>query len=218
LEIERGTEIRGKVVSQGTTAVPPEKIKISLHSLDTMPEAFATIIGAISVDPNGDFSASDLPKARYTLQVTGLPETAYVADIRQGGTTVFDAGLNFGNEPGATIEIVVDANGATIEGNVQSGDRKPFSNATVVLVPPANHRQNALMYKSAQTDEKGNFSMKGVPPGEYTIFAWESVPPTAWMNTEFLAKYQSHGHPIVATPGTHLDAQPELIPDNMNAR
>jgi hypothetical protein len=218
VDIERGTEMRGKVVSQGTTSIPVEKIKINLHSQDTMPEAFATIAGAISVDSNGEFVAADLPKARYTLQVSGLPDSAYVADIRQGGTTIFDAGLTLGNQPGATIEIVVDANGATIEGSVQGADKKPFPNATVVLVPPASHRQNAMMYKTAQTDDKGSFSMKGVPPGEYTIFAWESAPPTAWMNSEFLAKYQSHGHPVVATSGSRQDTQPELIPDSINVR
>jgi hypothetical protein len=218
VDIERGTEIRGKVVSQGTTAVPAEKIKIILHSQDTIPEAFATITGPISVDSTGEFSAPDLPKARYSLQLSGLPETAYVADIRQGGTTIFDAGLTVGNQPGASIDIVVDVNGATIEGSVQGADKKPFPNATVVAVPPANHRQNAMMYKTAQTDDKGSFSMKGVPPGEYTIFAWESVPSTAWMNSEFLSKYQAHGRLIVATPGTRVDTQPELIPDDINRR
>jgi len=147
-----------------------------------------------------------------------LPEIAYVADIRQGGTTIFDAGLTLGNQPGSTLEIVVNANGATIDGNVQAAEQKPAVNTTVVLVPPASHRQNALMYKTAQTDEKGNFSMKGVAPGEYTIFAWESVPPTAWMNSEFLSKYQAHGHPLAVTSGTRIDVQPEWIPDDINRR
>jgi hypothetical protein len=215
VDIERGTEIRGKVTTRGTAAIPVDKIKINLHSQDTMPEAFATIVGAISVDSNGDFAAPDLPRAKYSLQITGLPESAFVADIRHGGTTIFDAGLVVGTPPGATLEILVDSNGATIEGSVLGSDRKPFSNATVVLVPPTSHRQNAMMYKSAQTDEKGRFTMNGVPPGEYTIFAWESVPPTAWMNAEFLAKYQGHGQPIVVTASTRLEAQPELIPANM---
>jgi hypothetical protein len=122
------------------------------------------------------------------------------------------------HSPRGPVIVQVNANGATIDGNVQTADQKPFSNATVVLVPPATHRQNAMMYKSAQSDEKGSFSMKGVPPGEYMIFAWESVPPTAWMNSEFLAKYEGRGRPIVATPGTRLDTQPELIPDNITRK
>jgi hypothetical protein len=88
----------------------------------------------------------------------------------------------------------------------------------VVLVPPASDRQNALRYKTTQTDEKGNFALKGVPPGEYSLFAWENVPFTAWMNSDFLAKYKDRGSAVVVSQGTRLEAQPELIPDDINRR
>jgi hypothetical protein len=73
-----------------------------------------------------------------------------------------------------------------------------------------------MMYKNAQTDDEGHFSIKGVAPGEYSMFAWENVYPTAWMNSDFLAKYQNRAHPVMASQGTHLDAQLELIPDDIN--
>jgi hypothetical protein len=218
LQIQKGTEIRGKVVSQGTTSVPMDKIKINLRSQDTMPDAFAIIVGTISVDASGNFSAPDIASARYSLQVTGLPETAYVADIRQGGTTIFNTGFTAGNQPATLLEIVVNANGGTIEGNVQTLDHKPVPNSMVVLVPPESDRQNAMKYKTAPADEKGNFSMKGVPPGEYTLFAWESVPLTAWMNSDFLAKYQTRGRQVIAKQGTRVDVQLDLIPDDINRR
>jgi hypothetical protein len=172
-----------------------------------MPDAFATIVGTISVDASGNFSAPDIASARYMLQVSGLPETAYVADIRQGGTTVFNTGFSVGNQPALPLEIVVSANGGTIEGNVQTSEHKPAASSMVVLVPPADQRQNALLYKNTPTDEKGNFSLKGVPPGEYTLFAWESVPFTAWMNPDFLSKYQDRGRAVVVSQGTRLEAQ-----------
>jgi hypothetical protein len=147
-----------------------------------------------------------------------LPETAYVADVRQGGTTVFDSGFTLGNQPGTLIEVLVNSNGATIEGSVQTADKKPSANATVVLVPPASHRQNALLYKTVQTDENGRFSLKGVAPGEYTLYAWANVPNTAWMNSDFLAKYQNRGRAVVVSQGNRLEAQLELIPDDINRR
>jgi hypothetical protein len=213
LQIQKGTTIRGKVVGQGTTALPMDKIKINLRSQDTMPDAFAIIVGAISVDSGGNFSAPDIPSARYSLQVSGLPETAYVADIRQVGATIFNTGFVVGSEPAIPLEIVVNANGATIEGIVQTPDSKPAGVTTVVLVPPAADRQNAMKYKSMETDNNGSFSMKGVPPGEYTLFAWESVPFTAWMNSDFLAKYQNRGHRVLVSQGTRVNVQLEQIPD-----
>lgn len=218
LEIKKGTEIRGQVVTQGTTSIPMDKLRINLHSRDTIPEAFATIIGAIVVDSSGAFATTDVPGAKLTLQLTGLPDTAYVADIRQAGTSVFDSGLTVGIDPVTQIEIVVNANGETIQGNVQNAEHKPAANATVVLVPPAIHRLNVMMYKTAQSDDTGHFSLKGIPPGEYTLYAWESVPPTAWMNEEFLAKFPNRGHAINATQGTRADIVLDLIPDAIGAR
>jgi protocatechuate 3,4-dioxygenase beta subunit len=218
LSIQKGSEISGKIVNQGTSPIPLDRVRLSLHSLDTLPESFATIVGSIPVDADGSFSAKDIAAAKYSLQVTGLPETAYVVDIRQGGTSIFDGGMTVGEQAVTSIEVLVGSNTATLDGNVQSADRKPVANATVVLVPPVSHRSNSMMYRMAHTDENGNFSMKGIPPGEFTLFAWENVYPTAWMNADFLAKYQNRGRPIAASQGSHIDAQVDVIPDDTNRR
>jgi hypothetical protein len=218
LQIQPGSELRGKVVGQGNTSIAMDKIKIRLRQLDSMPEGYAVIVGDISVDPKGEFSTQNVPNARYALRLTGLPETAYVADIQQGGTTVFDSGFTLGNEPGTLIELLVNSNGATIEGSVQTANKKLSINSTVVLVPSTIHRQNDLMYKTAKTDEKGQYSLKGVAPGEYTVYAWENVPTTAWMNSEFLAKYANRGRQLVISQGTRADVQLELIADDASGR
>ena len=121
-----------------------------------------------------------------------------------------------GSPPATPFEIIVNGNGGTIEGNVQSPVRKPAGDTTVVLVPPAGNRQNAMKYKSMQTDDKGHFSMKGVPPGEYTLFAWESVPFTAWMNSDFLARYQNRGRQVLVTLGTRMNVLLDQIQDDSN--
>jgi len=218
LRIQQGTEINGKVVFQGNATAPMDRIRVALRSLDTMPDSFAIIVGSISVDASGNFSAPDIASAKYGIQVAGLPQTAYVADIRQGGLSVFNSGFTVGNQPAIPLEIVVNANGATIEGSVHSTDRKPVASSTVVLVPPVTDRQNTMKYKTATTDDKGNFSMKGVPPGDYTLFAWESVSSTAWMNSEFLARYQNRGRPVVAGQGASLNVQLDVIPNDVARR
>jgi hypothetical protein len=42
----------------------------------------------------------------------------------------------------------------------------------------------------------GKFQIHGVAPGEYKIFAWETVLLTAWQNAEFLSKYESQGSAV----------------------
>jgi len=58
-------------------------------------------------------------------------------------------------------------------------------------------------------------SMIGVPPA---LFAWENVFSTAWMNSDFLAKYQNRGRAVVATAGASQNVPLSLIPDEINRR
>jgi hypothetical protein len=52
--------------------------------------------------------------------------------------------------------------------------------------------------------------MKGIASGSYKIFAWESIPATAWLNAEYLSKYEDQGR-VLTVPGS-LDAALSLIP------
>lgn len=211
--VSLGAPLSGEVLVNGTggSAIKPESMRLILRSLDTTPASFVNSIGAIPVDAAGKFTALNVPEARYTFQVTGLPATAYVADIRQGGTSVMDNGFVH-DQSAAPIQIIVDANGVTLQGTVVNADGKPAANATVVLVPPQARRQNALLYKNVSTNETGTFTLRGVAPGTYTAFAWESVPPGAWQNAEFLARYEARGHQINLSAASVAEVQLNVIP------
>ena len=211
--VNLGAPLSGEVLVNGTggSAIRRESIRLNLRSLDTTPASFVSLVGTIPVDTAGKFAAVNVPEARYTFQVSGLPATAYVADIRQGGTSVMDNG--FVHDQSATpIQIVVDANGVTLQGTVVNADGKPAANATVVLVPPQGRRQTALLYKNVTTNETGSFTLRGVSPGPYTIFAWESVPPGAWQNAEFISKYEARGQQISLRALSVAEVQLNVIP------
>jgi hypothetical protein len=45
-------------------------------------------------------------------------------------------------------------------------------------------RQNPARYVVTVSNAQGQFMMRGVPPGNYKAFAWESVLPGAYENAE----------------------------------
>ena len=211
--VNAGVMLTGEVLVNGTagTAVRPEALRLTLRTLDTMPTQLISQIGTIPVDANGKFSTPGVPEARYTFQVTGMPSSAYVADIRQGGASVMDSG--FGMDGSATpVQVVIDSTGSTLQGIVQNSEGKPAAAATVVLIPPLARRQNLLLYRNATTDDDGRFTLRGIPPGPYTIFAWESIPPTAWQNAEYLQKYENRGRTLNVTANGTSEVQLSLIP------
>ena len=54
--------------------------------------------------------------------------------------------------------------------------------------------------------------MQSLTPGEYKLFAWESVEPGAWQDPAFIAAYESAGRTIQIYEGTSENLQLPVIP------
>jgi protocatechuate 3,4-dioxygenase beta subunit len=216
ITVSPGITLRGEMIftGPGAATVHPETSRIQLQTVGSLPPQVASVIGAVAVDDMGKFQIANLSEGRYRMNVL-TPPGAYVASIQQGGTNVFDDGFNI-DKQNAEVPIRIEINlaGETVEGNVQTAQKKDAANAMVVLVPPLNRRNNPALYKTATTDDKGHFTIRGVAPGLYTALAWESVLPGAYQNAEFLDKYQSRGRAINVQAGVRSETQLDLIQGN----
>ena len=93
---------------------------------------------------------------------------------------------------------------------IQRGSLHP--GATVVLVPDTKHRDHADLFKRTASDTSGHFSIKGISPGEYKLFAWEDVENDAYQDPEFLQPFENQGESVTIREGSHEDRQLKLIP------
>jgi hypothetical protein len=82
---------------------------------------------------------------------------------------------------------------------------------TVALVPSPSRRFVQSYYKTAIVGPGGEFSIRGVPPGVYELFAWDSVPETAWLNPEFLSRWEGRGQVISVEAGRSINARPRRL-------
>jgi hypothetical protein len=136
---------------------------------------------------------------------------AYVEDIRENGLSVYDNGLRVGKEAPGTIEILLKTNGGNIAGVVVDSKQDPKAGALVTLVPPDGRRQNPALYKTATSDAMGRFTIRGIAPGPYKIFAWENLQNGAYQNPDFLLKYEERGRVLNVLPATTANAQVNAI-------
>ena len=86
---------------------------------------------------------------------------------------MFDSGIDINSQTGE-IQVIVNTNGGKVQGSVIDAKQKPAASARIVLVPPESRRQNLQLYKVALTDNSGNFTITGIAPGDYKLFAWET--------------------------------------------
>jgi len=150
------------------------------------------------LEPAGTFQISSPTPGELRLRVTGLPADAYIKEGRLGSKDVLNQALVFDGSPDAVLEVTLGAKGGRIEGTAgQAG-------VLVVLVPD-QHRDRLDLYKTATTDAAGRFTFRGVAPGEYRVFAWSSLEPYAYFDSDVLKQSESGSSPVHITEATTVN-------------
>jgi hypothetical protein len=136
----------------------------------------------------------------------------YLADVRQNAQSVYDTGFEVNSGNAAPLEIVLGAGAGTVTGVVVDGPTKIVPGATVVLVPETRRRNNRALYTSAISDASGRFTLRGVAPGDYKVFAWESIPTFAHVNAAFIARHEDRGKLVHVNQQGTVTAELTIIP------
>ncbi len=189
---------------------------MQLRSRELYPSLFDTAAANLTSDATGVYLFPGVPESLYTVTVSGVPQNSYVADIREGGASIYDSGLAVGERAETLIDVLVSSGAQSIRGTVRNAEGKPAASATVVLVPPAARRQNPSLFRTFRTNFNGEFSVNNVAPGDYKLFAWETLPNTAYMNAAFMEKYELRGRPVTLAPGGDSNFELTLIPYEPN--
>jgi len=82
----------------------------------------------------------------------------------------------------------------------------------VVLVPDEPRRAQTRLYKDATTDQYGRFTIVGIAPGGYKLFAWEDVEDGAYEDPDYLKAFEDLGEPRTIRERSRESAQLKLIP------
>jgi hypothetical protein len=145
------------------------------------------------------------------VNVSGLPTGYYVKAINYGQQDAKANGLAYTGSNDA-IEIVVSPHGATVEGLVHNHGGDPVSGATVVLAPPPEQRSDSQRFRVARTDQNGHFSLKGLEPNDYTVYAWEDIEPGEYMDPDVLNEAENHGKSLKLKESGQESLDLESIP------
>jgi protocatechuate 3,4-dioxygenase beta subunit len=105
----------------------------------------------------------------------------------------------------------VGIDGGYIEGTVTDDAGKPVANATVIGVPDIALRSQFDLYQRGESDQHGNFRLRGIKPGSYSFYAWSSMDDESYMDPEFLARYESAKTDLSVAPNQHQTLALKLI-------
>ncbi len=158
-----------------------------------------------SVDHLGNFEWKNINAGDYVVQVYGGDgQGSFLKSVTLGGR---DVSSGFTASGPATLELVVSTKGGAIEGSVVEKEKDvddvhPVANATVVAVPEEKYRRLADHFATGATDQRGVFTIRGLHPGSYTLYAWQDLEDGIWRDPAFLKSQEANGTAVQVEEGS----------------
>jgi hypothetical protein len=198
----------------GTVAVEgeqPEQFGLQIY--------FSTLKGIYRagnhpVGADGAFAITGAPAEVSQLQIGNVPAGKYVKSIHFGDRDLKNGQIDLTNGAGASLNIVLGADGGEVDGYVENSDGQPTAAAQVILAPAEEYEARSDLLKQSVSDPSGNFRIKDVAPGEYKVFAWQSNAEDAIQSAEFRKPFESKSAAVTVGPKEKASVQLSLITDS----
>src|SRR5436309_2363504 len=167
ISLGSGATFQGRVTVSGPGSLTSDRISVALFPVDEDEQ----LGGHGRVKKDGTFEITSVKDGNYAIRLWGLEHDWYVKSVRLGADDILEKGLQL--EKGASggrLEVVVSSASAQVEGSVNEGSEAMIG-AHVRITPDPETPYNRFRSRSAKTDQAGNFSITGLAPGEYRVFA-----------------------------------------------
>ena len=175
------------------------------------------------VAADGSFEWKSVPPGNYFVQIAGeggglngpMNGDLFLKSVLVGGRETGDAGVSVS---GGTVQLdlIASGDGGVVEGIATDSKGGPAANAVVVAVPEMRLRARVERYRKTVSDQSGRFTLRGVEPGEYTIFSWESVDGEAYYDPEFLKNYEGQGSGLKVGEGERKTVRVGVIAEGQD--
>jgi hypothetical protein len=79
-------------------------------------------------------------------------------------------------------------------------------------MPEEKFRKRSERYAKATTDQRGQFSMRGLIPGQYFLLAWESLDGDSYLDPDFRKPYEDQVVAVTAEKAGQSQVSLKVLP------
>jgi len=171
-----------------------------------------------SVDRAGNFEWKDVTPGNYIVQIFGGDgrNGFFLKSVQMGGR---DIAAGFMASGPSFVDLVVSNGGGTIEGTVveREGEKDadgehPAPNAIVEAVPEEKYRKLPDHFAIGATDQNGRFTIRGLAPGNYLLYAWQNVDESVYRDPDFLKSQEANGLAAKVEENSHQQVELKMSP------
>ncbi|GEM_PF-6825164 len=201
-------DLPGKVTVNGNPAVKASDLRMVLST--KLPQAWSDQFEEVS--PGGTFTFKNISEGPASVSVSGC-RNCYVKSVKLGGDPYPPSRIDITREAASVgLEITIGMDGAQVTGMVVDDNQKSAVKAYVVVVPETPSALNQGFYRTAFTDNQGQFGIVGLPAGDYLVFAWPSPQGAAFEDPSFIEQHRDDGLSVTLMGGQIRNLQLHLLP------
>ena len=192
--------------------VPKDLMQCTVYLRAVDDDDSASGAGAASsarLDRFGNFQWTSVMPGTYTAQFNGDDDPDLFLKYVRIGASNTDGSFRLTGQ--TSLEVVVSPQGGVLEGAVQDND-KPASNVAVVAVPEEKYRKVTERYRAGTTDQNGHFTIRGLAPGSYAVFAWQDLDDGLYNDAAFLKSQESNGLSVKVEEGSRQKIELKVAP------
>ncbi len=166
--LERGVDVDVRItVADDVTQPAPEQVTVLLNDRDMLsPNA------PFNPGEDGTFKLPNQPLGRKYVEVLRAPNRLYLREVRYNGIAQNENAFDLdGGSQAHIVELVLDNQPGAIRGVVQENDQPVATPCVVAAKWPLSSDMLPSSVHKLDARADGKFTVGGLSPGEYRIFA-----------------------------------------------
>lgn len=193
-----------KVDNSGPHRTPP--INLAVHRTD-----FESEYRSASLEQHNDDGPPSLNigPGRYSVDLSTFYNGVYVQSARYGDIDLLREELIVQPAAPRPIEVVLRDDSASLQIKIMRAERDLM--CAVLVVPEAAPGQIKVLNVSGDSESFVMGFVNGLAPGDYKVFAFDSLDTIEFRNPEVLKQYSAKAARVSLTAGMPSDVSAELI-------
>jgi hypothetical protein len=204
--------IKGKLTVDGPSQVgdiTSLRVQIRPSVNGVISDTQIPMVPAVAAD--GTFQLNGITPGEYRIILVPFPINYYIKDVHFGGTEALNTPISIPVGATEMLEVVLSPRVAQVDGTVTDDKGQPVEGVQAVLVPDS-HRDRSELFRAVTSGPNGHFTIRGVAPGDYKLFAWESLESNGYFDPELLKRDDAKGQRIKIQDSDKLTVSVKLIP------
>lgn len=158
---------------------------------------------------DGTFVVENITPTSYRLDLSGIPDGAYLQSVRLGSEERIHKPLDFSQSTSGELLITFRYGAAGVEAEVETPTSNGGRPALALVADPLPGDGSGI--HEGKAGESGTFTFKNLPPGKYELFAFEAIDSGELANAAIRKAIAGKGVTVQLKEGDRKQAQASVI-------